>query len=113
MTETPKWYDAHLDHFQKVAYIKNREEYDSLHSESIESPETFWAKQAEQYLSWEKKWKSVLDYDFEEGRIAWFSGGRLNVCANCLDRHLETIGEKTAVKRICRDTSVTSVPKAC
>ena len=61
MTGTPKWYDAHLDHFQKVAYIKNREEYERLYRESIESPKTFWAAWAEEYLSWEKKWESVLD----------------------------------------------------
>jgi acetyl-CoA synthetase len=96
MTEAPKWYDAHLSHFQQVAYIKNREEYDRLYRESIESPDAFWAARAEEYLSWEKGWDTVLDYDFEAGRIAWFSGGRLNVCANCLDRHLETIGEKIA-----------------
>ena len=96
MTGTPKWYDAHLDHFQNVAYIRNREEYERLYRESIESPETFWAARAEEYLSWEKKWESVLDYDFEVGKIAWFSGGRLNVAANCLDRHIEEIGDKIA-----------------
>lgn len=96
MTETPKWYDAHLSYFQDVAYIKSREEYDRLYRESIESPETFWAREAEQYLSWEKKWDSVLEYDFEQGKIEWFSGGRLNVSANCLDRHVDKIGEKIA-----------------
>ena len=96
MNGAPKWYDAHLSHFQQVAYIKNREAYDRLYRESIESPETFWADRAEEYLSWEQKWDSVLNYEFEEGKIEWFSGGRLNVCANCLDRHLDNIGEKTA-----------------
>ena len=96
MADTPKWYDAHLSHFQEVAYINDRETYDKLYTESIETPEKFWAEQAEAYLSWEKKWDSVLDYDFEEGKIAWFSGGTLNACHNCLDRHLEKIGEKTA-----------------
>ena len=96
MNDAPKWYDAHLSHFQQVAYIKNREAYDRLYRESIESPETFWADRAEEYLSWEQKWDSVLNYEFEEGKIEWFSGGRLNVCANCLDRHLDNIGEKTA-----------------
>ncbi|MGM0427873.1 MAG: acetate--CoA ligase [Thermodesulfobacteriota bacterium] len=96
MNDAPKWYDAHLSHFQQVAYIKTREEYDRLYRESIESPETFWAARAEEYLSWEQKWDSVLNYEFEEGKIEWFGGGRLNVCANCLDRHLDKIGEKTA-----------------
>ncbi len=96
MNDAPKWYDAHLSHFQQVAYIKTREEYDRLYRESIESPETFWAARAEEYLSWEQKWDSVLNYEFEEGKIEWFGGGRLNVCANCLDRHLDKIGEKAA-----------------
>ncbi|MFP3912035.1 MAG: acetate--CoA ligase [Desulfobacteraceae bacterium] len=96
MNDAPKWYDAHLSHFQQVAYIQNREEYDRLYRESIESPETFWAARAEEYLSWEKRWDRVLNYEFEEGKIEWFRGARLNVCANCLDRHLDKIGEKTA-----------------
>ncbi len=96
MAETPKWYDAHLSHFQEVAYIKDREEYDRRYRQSIEAPEIFWAEQAQEYLSWEKKWDSVLEYDFEEGKIAWFSGGVLNASTNCLDRHLEKIGGKTA-----------------
>ena len=50
MNETSKEYDAHLEDYQKVAYIKNREEYDQLYKRSIEDPEGFWAEQAKAYL---------------------------------------------------------------
>ena len=69
MEETPRWYDAHLEDFQKVAFIKSREEYDQLYRRSIEDPDGFWAEQAKAYLSWDKSWDFVLRYDFNEAKI--------------------------------------------
>ena len=71
------------------AHVKSLEEYEKIHAESMEDMEGFWERKAEQ-LAWTKKWDRVLEYDFEKGRIRWFDGGRINVSANCLDRHLET-----------------------
>ncbi|MFP4446519.1 MAG: acetate--CoA ligase [Desulfosudaceae bacterium] len=96
MSETKKVYDAHLADFQQTAHVKGMDEYRQLYEESINNPETFWARQAERYLTWEKKWERVLDYDFTEARIEWFGGGRLNASYNCLDRHLDAIGDKVA-----------------
>ena len=96
MTDAPKWYDAHLAQFQKSAEINSMEKYQQLHRQSIEEPDIFWADAARRYLTWDKEWTTVLDYDFNEARIEWFRGGVLNACYNCLDRNLETIGDKVA-----------------
>jgi acetyl-CoA synthetase len=96
MDDTPKKYDAHLEDYQKIAYIKSREEYDQLYKRSIEDPESFWAEQANAYLSWKKTWDFVLRYDFEEAKIEWFGGGILNATYNCLDRHMEKKKDKVA-----------------
>ena len=71
------------------AYIKSMEEYQEIYKESIENPEKFWGKLAEQ-LDWYKKWDKVLVEDFSNAKHEWFVGGKLNVCYNCLDRHLKT-----------------------
>lgn len=47
MEEIPKWYDAHLEDYQKVAFIKSRAEYEKLYQRSIEDPGGFWAEQAQ------------------------------------------------------------------
>jgi len=71
------------------AYIKSMEEYNRIYQESIENPEKFWGKLAEQ-LDWYKKWDKVLVEDFSNAKHEWFVGGKLNVCYNCIDRHLKT-----------------------
>lgn len=71
------------------AYIKSMEEYKQLYQESIENPEEFWAKMAEEHVTWYKKWDKVREYDFNKAIIKWFEGGKLNVSYNCLDRHVE------------------------
>jgi acetyl-CoA synthetase len=71
------------------AHIQSMEEYEDLYKRSIEQPEEFWADMAEEMLHWEKKWDTVLDYDFEKPYIKWFAGGKLNVTYNCVDRHLK------------------------
>jgi acetyl-CoA synthetase len=89
-------YDAHLEKFQKTAYIKSQNQYDTLYRQSIEDPETFWEKQAKTYISWEKKWDFVLRYDFNTAKVEWFGGALVNASYNCLDRHLDTLKHKTA-----------------
>jgi len=75
--------------FSKTAHVKNLKEYQRLYQRSIDDPEGFWAESAEQ-LHWFRKWDRVLVEDFKEGKHQWFVGGKLNVCYNCLDRHLTT-----------------------
>ncbi len=74
------------------SYKKYKEDY----IESVENPEKFWGAIAENF-SWRKKWDKVLDYDLSKPEIKWFEGGKLNITENCLDRHLDTIGNKTAI----------------
>ena len=73
------------------------ETYQAMYAESISSPETFWTKQAEKYVTWFKGWKRVSYVDFGSGDIRWFEGGKLNASYNCLDRHLESKGDDTAI----------------
>ena len=76
--------------FTKKAYIKSRDEYEKIWKESIEDPEGFWGKIADEYITWYKKWDKVNEENYKEGDINWFIGGKLNACYNCLDRHLGT-----------------------
>ena len=83
--------------FTKNAWISSEEQYNNIYNESIQDPDTFWAKIAER-LHWNKKWSLVCEFDFVNANIKWFEGGKLNVSVNCLDRHVEAgNGEKTAI----------------
>ena len=75
----------------------NAQEYKRLYEESIENPDLFWSKQAEAFIDWEEKWDQISRTNMKEGEIAWFLGAKLNVAQNCLDRHLQTKSEKTAI----------------
>ncbi|WP_019603252.1 acetate--CoA ligase [Teredinibacter turnerae] len=74
-----------------------KDEYETLYQESISSPETFWAAKAEEFLTWDKKWDKVREFDFVKGEARWFDGGKLNVSANCIDRHLAERGDQVAI----------------
>jgi acetyl-CoA synthetase len=70
------------------AWVKSMDEYKKAYAHSMEDPEGFWAERAEELVTWDKKWDTVLEYDFNVPEIKWFNGGKLNVSSNCLDRHL-------------------------
>ncbi|HBK19543.1 MAG: acetate--CoA ligase [OM182 bacterium] len=72
-------------------------EYTALYRQSIETPETFWAEQAEGFLDWHRKWDRVVEADMPQGNVAWFSGAQLNVSVNCIDRHLADRADQTAI----------------
>ncbi|CAM1335186.1 acetate--CoA ligase [Tenacibaculum aestuariivivum] len=78
-------------------HIKNLEEYYQVYRKSISEPENFWEEIAEEHFMWRKKWNSVLKYDFSKPEIKWFEGAQLNITENCIDRHLQTRGAKTAI----------------
>ena len=82
--------------FSDTAYIDN-EQYEELYRKSIADPEAFWAEQAGELLNWSKQWNRVMDFDFNNGEISWFEGGRINATVNCLDRHLETRADQAAI----------------
>ena len=76
--------------------IKSLDDYKSAYQSSIENPQAFWAEQAE-HFTWRKKWDTIHSGGFEKGDIKWFEGAELNITENCLDRHLETRGDQTAI----------------
>jgi len=78
-------------------HIKHLEEYFQVYRKSVRSPEAFWEEIAEEHFVWRKKWDSVLEWDFAKPEIKWFEGAQLNITENCLDRHLPTRGNKTAI----------------
>ena len=82
--------------FRARAHV-DREKYLAMYRRSIESPDAFWAEQAEQFVDWYKRWDTVSQVDFTQGRFAWFKGAKLNVSYNCIDRHLKTRGDQTAI----------------
>ena len=76
--------------------IKNIDEYNKAYQKSIEKPEEFWGEIAKNFI-WKKKWDKVSNWNFNEPNIKWFEGGILNITENCIDRHLDTIGEQAAI----------------
>ena len=76
--------------------INSIEQYQSAYKQSVSHPEAFWAELAHSFV-WKKKWDTVLKWDFDTPSVKWFEGGKLNITENCLDRHLEALGEKTAI----------------
>ena len=84
------------DHWSENAWI-NKEKYEDMYQESVESPDSFWEKQAAEFLDWNVKWEQVYSADFSKGHSSWFLGGKLNVTANCIDRHLDNRGDQTAI----------------
>ncbi len=73
--------------FRQQAHINSLEDYERIYKESVEDPEKFWAKIAND-LHWFKKWDKVLEWDCPWAK--WFVGGQMNLSYNCLDRHVET-----------------------
>jgi acetyl-CoA synthetase len=74
-------------------------QYDEMYRRSIDDPDGFWSEQANKYLTWFKPWDKTLDWSFGQSdlHIQWFKGGKLNVSYNCLDRHLDSRGDQTAI----------------
>lgn len=78
-------------------HIKHLEEYYKVYRKSVREPELFWEEIAEEHFVWRKRWNKVLDWDFKKPEIKWFDGAKLNITENCIDRHLRTKGDKTAI----------------
>ncbi|WP_420553047.1 acetate--CoA ligase [Tenacibaculum aiptasiae] len=78
-------------------HVKTLEEYFQVYRRSVRNPELFWEEIAEEHFVWRKKWDSVLEYDFSKPEVKWFDGAELNITENCIDRHLQIRGDKTAI----------------
>src|SRR2546428_400997 len=75
------------EEFRRGAHIKSAEDYDRIYRESVEKPEKFWARIADE-LHWFKRWDRVLEWNSPWAK--WFVGGQINLSYNCLDRHVQT-----------------------
>ena len=84
------------DAWRESAYI-NKETYEEMYQRSINDSDAFWAEQATEFLDWDKSWDKVSEFNLREAEAAWFIGGKLNVTVNCIDRHLATRGDQTAI----------------
>jgi len=73
------------------------EQYQQMYRASLEQPEEFWSEQASAFLSWSKPWDFLTTSDMAQGKSAWFEGAELNASYNCIDRHLASRGEQTAI----------------
>jgi len=75
--------------------ITSFREYEQKHAQSVQDPEGFWDEVAQEYV-WRKPYDKVCQWEFETPDVKWFLGGKMNITENCLDRHLDTRGNKTA-----------------
>jgi len=78
-------------------HIKHLEEYWQVYRKSVRNPESFWEEIAEEHFLWRKRWDQVLSWDFKKPEVKWYDGAMLNITENCIDRHLATRANKTAI----------------
>ncbi|MFT7008397.1 MAG: acetyl-CoA synthetase [Colwellia sp.] len=71
--------------------------YDAMYKQSIEQPDVFWGEQAKEFIDWYQPWDTVSKVDMKNSEISWFAGAKLNVSYNCIDRHLATKANNTAI----------------
>ena len=76
--------------------IKSLDDYKKAYQKSVEQPEAYWAEVADNFY-WRKKWDKVLEWNFREPNVKWFLNAKLNITENCLDRHLQQLGDKPAI----------------
>ena len=76
----------------------DRGKYDAMYKDSVQNPDAFWGREGKR-IDWIKPYTKVKDTSFAPGKvdIKWFEDGTLNVSANCIDRHLATRGDQTAI----------------
>ncbi|MFA5452324.1 MAG: acetate--CoA ligase [Candidatus Methanomethylophilaceae archaeon] len=85
------------DEYRKRTYIDSAKKYFDTYNESIADPPKFWEKWAKKTIDWySTDWKNVFEFDEKESKFSWFKGGKLNVCYNCLDRHVKNGLKNTA-----------------
>jgi acetyl-CoA synthetase len=86
--------------FSSKAHVGSMEQYREMYERSVNSPDEFWAEQAKDFC-WFKRCDQIRSYNYDvtqgDIKIEWFKGGQCNITSNCLDRHLETKGDQTAI----------------
>ncbi|CAM9250579.1 unnamed protein product [Ectocarpus fasciculatus] len=71
--------------------------YEAMHKQSLEEPDTFWGDAARSTLKWFREFDRVSQGGFDTGDVAWFTGGQLNACYNCIDQHLPQRAKQVAI----------------
>jgi acetyl-CoA synthetase len=84
------------ENISRRAHVGSLDEYQELYRESLDQPEAFWRRQAER-LDWIEQPTTIHEFDPEAVEISWFRGGKLNASYNCIDRHVEKNGDRTAI----------------
>ncbi len=84
------------DETRARAFINN-DRYTDWYRQSIDDRENFWADRANELIDWSTPWNKVVEEDLAAGQVKWFLGATTNVAYNCLDRHLATRGDQTAI----------------
>lgn len=82
-----------MDHYR----IQNLEHYFEAYKKSVKEPEEFWDEIADNNFTWIKKWDKVVEHDLTKADVKWFVNAKLNIVENCIDRHLNKRGDKTAI----------------
>lgn len=77
--------------------IKDLENYFKMYKKSVREPRKFWDKIADEEFTWYQKWDKTFEFDMQEANFKWFVNGKLNIVKNCIDRHLNKRGDKTAI----------------
>ncbi|MFV5686562.1 acetate--CoA ligase [Flavobacterium sp. GB2R13] len=77
--------------------IDNLEQYFKHYNKSVREPRKFWGKIAEENFTWYQQWDKVVDFNMAEAEVKWFTGAKVNMTKNCIDRHLAKRGDKTAI----------------
>ncbi|KQR94837.1 acetyl-coenzyme A synthetase [Chryseobacterium sp. Leaf180] len=77
--------------------IEDLPHYFEEYKKSIKNPKKFWDGIADKNFVWYQRWSKVVKYDMNEAKITWFKNAKLNITKNCLDRHLASKGDKTAI----------------
>ncbi|MCB1042508.1 MAG: acetate--CoA ligase [Acidobacteria bacterium] len=95
MSEASRIYPVQ-DRIRSQSYLKSRADYQAMYQKSVSNPDEFWREQAMR-ISWFHPFDRVSDWDLAQASVRWFEGGKLNVSYNCIDRHLESRGDQTAI----------------
>ena len=91
-----KLYTANKE-FQRHAHITSMDEYKKLYEQSCSDTDAFWSRIGNEIISWFKPFTKVREFSYHDPSIRYFIEGRTNVAYNCLDRHLESRGDKIAI----------------
>ncbi|GAM90457.1 hypothetical protein ANO11243_085010 [Dothideomycetidae sp. 11243] len=89
--------DAYFANHSSKPRLSGMDEYRRLYDESVNNPQSFWARTARNTLSFSKDFTAALQGDFLKGECVWFPHGELNASYNCIDRHAMKTPDKVAI----------------